>query len=559
MSKLSLFNYYYGEYSNYDKGPSDFCLLNLNQYFGAYTSSLNRINNKTILNNGETIDESDYHNCTIKPMFNDEHALNYYFSSYTDEAKLYGEYPQFIVNNELGKKLETEYKKNNLKETGKQYKYNKSTTEYKIDNLIEYEYRGRKYVRVLVKNDVILSNKRPYNKGAYVWIEVSKVRWIPFIVKDKQIYISEYDLIGNIKYDEANNFLSTLEKEMFDRAPKEEENIMGCIPVESNEYMPYLSLPSKKEIKILEKNINISEKHTDYNYYRDYNSYHFPIRGIMYENDLKDLYIISKRRSLNYEEQGKIGMIYPVINNVNVNMIKNKIMDDNTIYFGEYPQELASIEEQKYLDFLFSMNKLEETREYYSVKSISFDKKWLERAVVYLYNNQKYIRVFNSRRNDGYLWIKVKPIKWVFDERNKVLISTQVLNPIEVNYDMNKSNNFKTYQNMIYSELNIMFNQMTQSLKGKKIDKNRIVNYINNAVSRFENELLMHAINNNESESVIHNMKSLFNKEWLKKYLINNYKNSEINYEEAVISISNYLNEYCAKIIDETKEKSMNI
>lgn len=555
MNKISLFNYY-SENCNYDKGPSDFCLLTLNDYFGAYTASINKINNKPILFNGETVSKDDYHNCTIKPMFNDEYSLNYYFSSSTDEARIYGNYPQFIVNSRLQKKLEDEFKKNKLIITGKEYTYNKSLNDYKIDNLTEYEDRGRKYVRVLVNNDVILSDNKVHNKGEYVWIEVSPVKWVPYIANDKRMFISEYDLIGSIKYDEINNYLGSLENDMFNKIDKE-KNILNEMPINSTNEMPFISLPSKKEMLLLEKNPNISDKHSEYNCYRDYNNYHFPVRGVMYDTDIKELYILSKRRELNYDEQQKNGMIYPVINNVNINMIKNNMSSDNTIYFGEYPQELASIEEQKYLDLAFNLNKLETTKEYFKVKSISFDKNWLERGVVYLYNNQKIIRVFNSRKNDGYLWIKVEPIKWIFDERNKVLVCTSILDPLNIVF--NGKNDFKHYHDMVYSELNNLFSQITQCLKVNKLDKNRITNYINNTVSKIENELLEYAINNYESGKDIYRIKSLFNKEWLKKYLINLYKNSNLSYEEAVLSISNYLNEYSAKIIEETKEKSIKI
>ncbi len=107
----------------------------------------------------------------------------------------YGEYPQEIASAEITSTLEEKYLKGELKETGKIYMVPEVKDRYAPDSYYdvkEYTFNDKKYVRVQVTDPVALSNQQKYNKGDYVWIEVSPVKWL--LDETTHILISEYIL-----------------------------------------------------------------------------------------------------------------------------------------------------------------------------------------------------------------------------------------------------------------------------------------------------------------------------------------------------------------------------
>lgn len=160
----------------------------------------------------------------IRPMM----ATNFISFSpketYTDERTnveeiAYGEYPQFAVSPKMQEELENNLQSRNLYMTGKNYTFNSPSYErpktvggrrdnsFKPTNYSEYEYQGKKYVRVKAdidfgakSNKIMLSNGMICTSGDSVWLEVSPVIW--YVDKKSQFLISKYGLLSGIRFDD---------------------------------------------------------------------------------------------------------------------------------------------------------------------------------------------------------------------------------------------------------------------------------------------------------------------------------------------------------------------
>ena len=131
----------------------------------------------------------------------------------------YGEYPQYVVNKELQEELEKLYKNNELPKTGKKYttdsrKYYERDKDFLPQEHIEYEFDDKKYVRVKVNSfyngeSFTLSNREMYNDGDYIWVEVSKVKWL--VDEEKDIALSKDILVAGIQFDNKEFYKGTFE------------------------------------------------------------------------------------------------------------------------------------------------------------------------------------------------------------------------------------------------------------------------------------------------------------------------------------------------------------
>lgn len=124
----------------------------------------------------------------------------------------YGEYPQNAPSATMQKKLEKEYKKG-MNKTGRSYTFSSSPcddfdTLFKPITYDEYEYHGKKYIRVRAiaeypDYESILSNGLECKDGDYFWVQVSPVKWL---IDDKTgLLISKKGLVagigfGDVKY-----------------------------------------------------------------------------------------------------------------------------------------------------------------------------------------------------------------------------------------------------------------------------------------------------------------------------------------------------------------------
>ncbi len=162
----------------------------------------------------------------------------------------YGEYPQYAANKELQEELEELYKNNELNETGKKYTtdsrgYYEYSKDFLPQEYIEYEYDIKKYVRVKANSyyarcsstwKFTLSNNEKYEDDDYVWVEVSKIKWL--VDEENDIVLSKNILVAGIQFDNKEKYNDAFEN--------------------SNIYN-FLNTYFIKDIQIQEKNIDITK------------------------------------------------------------------------------------------------------------------------------------------------------------------------------------------------------------------------------------------------------------------------------------------------------------
>lgn len=129
----------------------------------------------------------------------------------TEEVE-FGEYPQNAADSRMQNILESEYNRG-MNKTGRSYtfdsvKYIDSDTGFKPVTYEEYEYQGKKYIRIKANSDFcgdkfILSNGACYKDGDYVWVEVSPVKWL--IDDENNQLISKKGLVSGIRFLDRNH------------------------------------------------------------------------------------------------------------------------------------------------------------------------------------------------------------------------------------------------------------------------------------------------------------------------------------------------------------------
>ena len=146
----------------------------------------------------------------------------------TEEVE-YGEYPQYAADSRMQSILESEYNRG-MNKTGRSYtfdsvKYNYYDTGFKPVTYEEYEYQGKKYIRIRANSDFDgtpfeLSNGVKYRDGDYVWVEVSPVKWL---IDDRTgTLVSKMGLVSGIRFlskrtNYKGNFSRTEMKEYLDK------------------------------------------------------------------------------------------------------------------------------------------------------------------------------------------------------------------------------------------------------------------------------------------------------------------------------------------------------
>ena len=146
----------------------------------------------------------------------------------TEEVE-YGQYPQNAADSIMQNILESEYYRG-MNKTGKSYTFDSVKsydyiTRFKPVTYEEYEYQGKKYIRIKANSDFDgrkfkLSNGVEYRDGDYVWVEVSPVKWL---IDDRTgILISKKGLVSGIRFlnkrtEYKGDFDRTEMKEYLDR------------------------------------------------------------------------------------------------------------------------------------------------------------------------------------------------------------------------------------------------------------------------------------------------------------------------------------------------------
>ena len=124
----------------------------------------------------------------------------------TEEVE-YGEYPQNAADSRMQNILESEYNRG-MNKTGRSYtfnsvRYDDCDTGFIPVTYEEYEYQGKKYIRIKANsvfggNKFKLSNGVEYRNGDYVWVKVSPVKWL---IDDRTgILISKKGLVSGIRF-----------------------------------------------------------------------------------------------------------------------------------------------------------------------------------------------------------------------------------------------------------------------------------------------------------------------------------------------------------------------
>ena len=161
-------------------------------------------------------------NCTIRPVLLLSTSL---FNSICNEKTIgdngieeveYGEYPQYVPDQNLQRVLEKKYiiKDKNLQLTGNYYTFDQTPitnneSPFSAVKYGEYEYEGKKYIRVKANSCYSskwfkLSNGIKYKNGDYVWVEVSPVKWL-IDLKHKKL-ISKRGLVSGIRFGIKSTF-----------------------------------------------------------------------------------------------------------------------------------------------------------------------------------------------------------------------------------------------------------------------------------------------------------------------------------------------------------------
>ena len=137
------------------------------------------------------------------------------------------------------------------------------------------------------------------------------------------------------------------------------------------------------------------------------------------------------------------------IQNIPTNGVNGKRSEDGIleIEYGYYPQRAATIDIQKVLERLYKMRRITKTKNTYITDSVptlyfpqycstSFEKQTYEE---FEYKAKRYVRVRANfhytpttlssgveYKYGDYVWVEVQPIKWLIDEKDKIMITEKI-------------------------------------------------------------------------------------------------------------------------------------
>jgi len=126
----------------------------------------------------------------------------------------YGYYPQKAVSRDMQERLEREYKSGRIARTRNTYTtdsvaYDDYDTTFEPQTHQEYEYNGKRYVRVEANsyydgNEFTLSNGEQYKDGDNVWVEVSPVKWL--VDEKSRMMITEKLIFAGVQFNKESNY-----------------------------------------------------------------------------------------------------------------------------------------------------------------------------------------------------------------------------------------------------------------------------------------------------------------------------------------------------------------
>ena len=126
----------------------------------------------------------------------------------------YGYYPQKAVSRDMQDRLERAYKSGTISKTRNSYttdsrKYNAYDEKFLAKQHEEYEYNGKRYVRVEANSDfewgeIQLSNGESYRDGDNVWVEVQPVKWL--VDERAKVMITDKLIFSGVQFNYTRNY-----------------------------------------------------------------------------------------------------------------------------------------------------------------------------------------------------------------------------------------------------------------------------------------------------------------------------------------------------------------
>ena len=126
----------------------------------------------------------------------------------------YGYYPQKAVSRDMQERLERAYRSSSISKTGNSYTtdsvaYDDYDTAFQPQTHQEYEYNGKRYVRVEANsyydgNNFTLSNGEQYRDGDNVWVEVEPVKWL--VDERARMMITENLIFVGVQFNKKRNY-----------------------------------------------------------------------------------------------------------------------------------------------------------------------------------------------------------------------------------------------------------------------------------------------------------------------------------------------------------------
>ena len=126
----------------------------------------------------------------------------------------YGYYPQKAVAKDMQERLERAYKNRTISRTKNSYTtdsvaYDNYDTSFQPQAHQEYEYNGKRYVRVNANsyydgNYFTLSNGEKYKDGDNVWVEVQPVKWL--VDERAKVMITDKLIFSGVQFNYTRNY-----------------------------------------------------------------------------------------------------------------------------------------------------------------------------------------------------------------------------------------------------------------------------------------------------------------------------------------------------------------
>ena len=126
----------------------------------------------------------------------------------------YGYYPQKAVSKDMQERLEREFKNRRISRTRNTYttdsrRYNAYDEKFEPKQHQEYEYKGRRYVRVEANtsfggDQFQLSNGELYRDGDNVWVEVSPVKWL--VDEREKVMLADRLIFAGVQFNHTRDY-----------------------------------------------------------------------------------------------------------------------------------------------------------------------------------------------------------------------------------------------------------------------------------------------------------------------------------------------------------------